>query len=61
MWIFCGLLCAWATLRIIGGERERRMNDLTILIASMPPAPAPAKDAAASGAANSPVRSKAAR
>jgi hypothetical protein len=52
LWILCGLMCAWATLRIIGGERQRRLNDLLIALAEASPPPPVAKDA---------VRSKAAR
>lgn len=52
LWILCGLICAWATLRIIGGERQRRLNDLLVALANNSPPPPAGNDA---------VRSKAAR
>jgi len=52
LWIICALVCAWATLRIIAGERQRRVNDLLVELANNPAQP---------NGANDPVRSKAAR
>jgi hypothetical protein len=52
LWIICALVCAWATLRIIAGERQRRVNDLLVELANSPAQP---------NGANDPVRSKAAR
>ena len=67
-WIIGGLLCAWATLRVIGGERVRMVQRVKAEIAANPPtqpelAP-PAKAANTSTRANSAdraVRSKAVR
>jgi len=28
LWLTCGVICAWATLRVIGAERERRVAQL---------------------------------
>jgi len=54
LWLTCGLICAWATLRVIGAERERRVVQLLANhdSAQAPPAPEPATP---------PVRSKAGR
>jgi hypothetical protein len=53
LWLTCGLICAWATLRVIGAERERRVAQLH---ANHDAAEAPATETA-----TSPVRSKAGR
>ena len=52
LWLTCGLICVWATLRVIGAERERRIAELraSLDLDAPPPEAAPA-----------PVRSKAAR
>lgn len=58
------VLCAWAVLRVIGGERARRVHDLSITIAMVPPPPPPAlpdKNPAPAAISNPPVRSKAGR
>jgi hypothetical protein len=39
--IIGGVVCAWAALRVIGGERERRIRDLPAVIALNPADPAP--------------------
>jgi hypothetical protein len=41
IWIACGLIGAWACLRVMGAERERRMLTLKSEIASMAPQPPP--------------------
>jgi hypothetical protein len=53
LWLTCGVICAWATLRVIGAERERRVAQLH---ANHDPADAPPVETA-----TSPVRSKAGR
>jgi hypothetical protein len=51
------VIAIWAVLRLIGGERERRVRDLAYTIATAPP---PA-DSAAQIPVATPVRSKPAR
>jgi hypothetical protein len=53
LWLTCGLICAWATLRVIGAERQRRVAQLH--------ANYDASEAVAAETATSPVRSKAVR
>jgi hypothetical protein len=60
LWITCGLIFAWVTLRVIGGERGRRLETLHATLAANPPPPVPAP-AADPKSAIPPVRSKAAR
>lgn len=57
------VLCAWAMLRVIGGERERRTAELTARIQNEADASADAAPAATEHPAShtSPVRSKAGR
>jgi hypothetical protein len=50
------LISLWAVLRVIGGERDRRVRDLAYTIALNPPDPAAAQNLPAP-----PVRSKPAR
>ena len=52
LWLTCGLICAWATLRVIGAERERRLMQLKANLET---------DSPAGEAVNPPVRSKAGR
>ena len=57
-------LCAWTVLRVIGGERARRVHDMTIAImTAAPPAPPalPDENPAPSTISHPPVRSKAGR
>lgn len=54
--LIAATVCAWAALRVIGGERDRRIRDLANTIAATPPPEAPALPST-----NPPVRSKAAR
>jgi hypothetical protein len=76
LYIVCGIVGAWACLRVIGAERERRMLALKAEIASRPsmtsppppPAPEPAPVnvgrtawAAKTTPANAPVHAKAVR
>jgi hypothetical protein len=72
VWILGAIFSAWAVLRVIGAERQRRLHELMIQIAiqqaeepprrsvrpSTPPAPTVPVAPTASA---SPVRSKAAR
>jgi hypothetical protein len=66
-YIVAAILCAWATLRVIGSERERRIRDLPNVLAATRAAAIAAEAANApqvggpAAAHNSPVRSKAAR
>jgi len=55
--IIAGLLCAWAILRILGGERERRVREL---VASLPAVETEGETSlpALPGPAGTPVRSK---
>lgn len=58
------VVCGWAALRVIGGERERRLQDLPALMAAKAVAQAAANASAAAAApesSNQPVRSKAGR
>ncbi len=59
LWITCSVLFAWVSLRVIAGERQRRLETLRAVIAANPPAPA--STAADPKSANPPVRSKAGR
>jgi hypothetical protein len=63
-WIIGAVICAWAMLRVIGAERERRVRDMTYTLAAPPrtepPAPAP-KPASSNSHRPPAVRSKAAR
>jgi hypothetical protein len=54
LWLTCGLICAWATLRVIGAERERRVTQLLADHDSVQASPA-------AETATPPVRSKAGR
>ena len=41
IWIVCAIVGAWACLRVIGAERERRIFAIKAEIASRPPPPSP--------------------
>ena len=58
--VIASLLCAWAILRIMGGERERRVREL---VASLPPVEVEGETGtpALPGPAVLPVRSKVGR
>lgn len=66
--VIAAVVCGWSMLRVLGGERERRVRDIVTTIASLPvaprvePAPTPPANTSTAGQpANSPVRSKATR
>jgi hypothetical protein len=65
--VIFGVLCAWTVLRVIGGERARRVHDLSLTIevtaAPAPPAlPAlPDRNPPPATISHPPVRSKAGR
>lgn len=62
--IIAAVVCAWAMLRVIGAERERRIRNMVYTISTLPSheIPAlPAKGASHAAHAPPPVRSKAAR
>jgi len=64
VWILAAIFTAWAVLRVIGAERQRRLQELLIQIA-IEQAEAPARPQksglSATPPASPPVRSKAAR
>jgi hypothetical protein len=60
LWITCSMLFAWVSLRVITGERQRRLATLHATLAANPPQPAPAASADPKSPIP-PVRSKAAR
>jgi len=45
-WIYvgAGVLSAWAMLRIVGNERERRIEDIAAQLRAMKPAPKAAEE-----------------
>lgn len=68
--VIAAVVCAWASLRVIGGERERRVRDIVTTIASLPPvepieqSPVPAspgRGGQETSPANPAVRTKATR
>ena len=64
VWIAAAVVSVWALLRVIGAERQRRMNELILQIAIQqaedPRRPTPSASPTA-GAAAQAVRSKATR
>ena len=62
--VVAAVVCAWAMLRVIGAERERRVRNMVHTIAALPhqeAAALPAKGGSHGQHLHPPVRSKAAR